>query len=119
MSDLIQSGAAWLSEKLASHAATTCSFRQGATTVSVRATRGKATIERPEADGQTVLIEVATVNIPAADLGSVRPKNGDTLTGTGIDFEVAAPFAGAGCWQWVGGFKTTIKVFLKERNAAG
>jgi len=89
MSDLIQSGAAWLSEKLASHAATTCAFRQGATTVSVRATRGTARIERPEADGQTVLIEVATVNIPAVDLGAVRPKNGDTLTGTGIDFEVA------------------------------
>lgn len=119
MADLIQSGAAWLSEKLASHAATTCAFRQGATTLSVRATRGVARIERPEADGQTVLVEVAAVNIPAADLGMIRPKNGDVLTGTGIDFEVAAPVAGMGCWQWVGGFKTTIKVFLKERNAAG
>lgn len=119
MADLIQSGAAWLSEKLASHAATTCTLRQGATTLTVRATRGTARIERPEADGQTVLVEVAAVNIPAADLGAIRPKNGDVLTGTGIDFEVAAPVAGMGCWQWVGGFKTTIKVFLKERNAAG
>lgn len=119
MSDLIQSGAAWLSEKLAGHASTTCTLRQGSTTVTVRATRGTARIERPEADGQTVLVEAATVNIPVVDLGAIRPKNGDILTGTGVDFEVAAPVAGIGCWQWVGGFKTTIKVFLKERNAAG
>jgi hypothetical protein len=79
MADLLQSGAAWLSEKLASHASTTCTLRQGTTTLSVRATRGKATIERPEADGQTVMIEVAAVNIPAVDLGVIRPKNGDVL----------------------------------------
>ena len=117
MSDAIKTGIDWLTEQLATHAGASCSLTQGATVKAVRATRGTCRIERPEADGTVVQVETATMTIPTADLGGIVPKNGDLLTGDGIDYEVAAPYQGAACWQWVGAYKTAIRVFLKERNA--
>lgn len=117
MADMIQQGLGWLTGMLAAHAAVECSLKPAQSPpLTVRATMGRCQVEAPDANGATSIVESRSAIIPAADLGSYRPRNGDRLTGEGIDCEVAAPYHGAASWAWADAFKTRMRVFLRERN---
>lgn len=117
VSDMIQTGLAWLAEKRAAFAAKACTLTAGQTNYALRATLAKRQVEVSGEGGATLIVEIMTAIVPTADLGSYRPKNGDRLTGTGIDFEVRAPSAGARAWEWSDAHKTAVRLFLRERNA--
>lgn len=115
---MLQTGLAWLTEKRATFAATACTLTAGQTTYALRATLAKRQVEVSGEGGGTLIVEIMTAIVPASDLtGAYRPKNGDRLTGTGIDFEVRAPSAGARAWEWSDAHKTAVRLFLRERNA--
>ena len=119
MGDAVGNGLSWLTGKLADHASVTCALQSGqSAAISVRVTLGKSQVEIPDAHGAQVIVEVRTATVPAADLGAYRPRNGDRLTGTGVDCEVAAPGGhGAASWAWADGHRQRIKIFLRDHDA--
>lgn len=117
MADMIQSGLAWLTEQRAAHASTPCTLLVGQASRSVRATLTRKAVEVVGEGGAILIVETMTAIIPLADVGTVRPKNGDRLTATGLDFVVHPPAAGAKAWDWVDSHNTAIRVYLRERNA--
>ena len=118
MSDMMQTGLAWLTAKHAAYASETCVLTAGQTSLTVRVTLAKRQVEVSGEGGATMIAEIMTALIPAGDLlGAYRPKNGDRLQGAGIDFEVQAPSAGAKAWDWSNAHKTAVRVYLREHNA--
>ena len=118
MADTIQTGLTWLAGQLAAYAAVACTLTPGKnrSPIPVRASMGQARVEAPEAGGAVVLVDTRAAIITASDLGDYRPRNGDRLTGAGIDCEVAAPHHGSASWTWADAYHTRIRVFLRERN---
>lgn len=123
MADMIQTGLGWLSGKLAAHAAVSCLLAPPQARspiqalIQVRASMGQARVEMPDAGGAIAIVDTRVALIPASDLGAYRPRNGDRLTGAGVDCEVAAPHHGSASWDWADAYHTRIRVFLRERNA--
>ncbi len=118
MSDMMQTGLTWLTAKHAAYASKACTLTAGSTALSVRVTLAKRTVEIVGEGGATMIAEIMTAIVPAGDLlGGYRPKNGDRLTGTGIDFEVQAPGPGAKAWDWSNAHQTAVRIYLRERNA--
>jgi len=118
MSDMMQTGLTWLTAKHAAYASKACTLTAGSTVLAVRVTLAKRTVEVSGENGATMIAEVMTAIIPAGDLlGAYRPRNGDRLQGTGIDFEVQAPGTGAKAWDWSNAHQTAVRVYLRERNA--
>jgi len=117
MADMLQKGLAWLTQKRAAFASTPCVLTAGQVSYSVRATMAKRQVEVSGDGGATMIVETMTAIIPAVDLQAYRPKNGDRLTGTGINFEVRAPSTGAKAWDWSDAHNTAVRVYLRERNA--
>lgn len=120
MADMIHRGLGWLTDKLAAHAAVSCTLTPAQSppiaVLTVRATMGRCQVEAPDAGGSVVLVQAQVAFIPAIDLCGYEPRNGDRLSGPGIDYEVAAPCHGASSWTWGDGFKTRMRIFLRERN---
>ena len=83
-----------------------------------RATLGTTQVEVPDAGGASIVVESRSVTIPAEDLAGYKPRNGDRLTGEGIDHEVAAPAAGTPSWAWVDSYQTRMRVYLKEHHGS-
>ena len=118
MGDTIQTGLGWLAGKLAAHAAVTCILTpsQSRLPIPVRASMGQARVEAPDAGGAVAIVDTRTAIIPVSDLGDYRPRNGDRLTGAGVDCEVAAPHHASASWAWADAYHTRVRVFLRERN---
>lgn len=118
VSDMLQTGMEWMTAKRKAYASTSGILTVSGTPVSVGFTLAKRPVEVLGEGGGTMLVETMTAIISIVDMGTVRPKNGDKLsTGTGIDFEVRTPVAGAAAWEWCDAHHTAIRVFLRERNA--
>ena len=118
MSDMIQTGLAWLTAKRAAFAATPCVLKAESVNFSIHATLTKRQVEVTGEGGATMIAEVMTAIFPVSELtAGYRPKNGDKLTGTGIAFEVRAPSAGTQAWTWADAHQTAIRMFLREYNA--
>jgi hypothetical protein len=103
MSDMMQTGLAWLTAKHAAYASATCVLTAGQTSLTVRVTLAKRQVEVSGEGGATMIAEIMTALIPAGDLlGAYRPKNGGP---------------GAKAWDWSNAHKTAVRVYLREHNA--
>jgi hypothetical protein len=84
VSDLLQSGAAWLAGKIKARAAQTVTYRRGADSVSLSATLGHSLLRVTEGDGRTRTIRTdRDFLVTAADLvlsgETVTPARGDAI----------------------------------------
>ena len=110
-------GLGWLTGQLADHASVSCTLMPAqSAAIPVRATLGKVQVQVPDANGAVLIVEVATAIVPAEDLVGYTPRNGDRLTGTGVDYEVAAPGHGTASWAWMDAYRTRVRLYLRERN---
>lgn len=86
MSDLLASGAAWLAGKLASHAATSITYRRGASSVSIFASFGRTVFEVVGNDNAVTRFTSRDFLFAAGDLdfgsGPVDPRRNDLVTAT-------------------------------------
>ena len=77
---------------------------------------GKARVQVPDAGGAELIVETPSAIVPSADLSGYQPKNGDRLTGTGVDYTVQAPGHGLPSWSWTDTYKTRMRIYLREHN---
>ena len=120
MADLMANGLAWLAQQQADFASVSCTLKpKQSAAITVRATLGKAQIQVPDAGGAAVIVETPSAIIPAADLGGYQPRNGDLLTGVGVNYVITAPGHGASSWAWTDTYKTRMRVYLRENNVTG
>ena len=120
MPDMMATGLAWLAEQQANHAAVICMLKPPqSAAITVRVTLGKAHIQVPDAGGAELIVDTPSAIIPSADLNGYQPRNGDKLTGPGIDYVVAAPGHGVASWAWTDMYRTRMRVYLREHNGTG
>lgn len=99
---MLATGAAWLAEQQAAHAASEVVYSRGELQVSVRATRGRSAFQKQDADG--TLVEFRSVDFIflceelVLDGAATEPRPGDRITVTLGDatllYEVQNPAGG-------------------------
>jgi len=120
MPDMMATGLAWLAEQQANHAAVVCTLKPPqSAAITVRVTLGKARVQVPDAGGAELIVETPAAIVPSTDLNGYQPRNGDRLTGAGVDYVVAAPGHGVSSWAWTDVYKTRMRVYLREHNGTG
>lgn len=122
MTDLINTGLAWLNDKLTSHASQTYTYRRGLDSVDLAVTIGKAKIN-PLSQLAGVLADRDAAqpsakhsdhrfSFAAADLTLGEPQEGDTLevTADGVTtlYILASPLDGGPAWSYTDGHELRI-----------
>lgn len=89
MSDLLASAASWLADQQAAHLAATVTYRRGAQSVSLAATRGRTEFDEPDAVTgfpvrQTSVdwLVTAAALVLSGDAAATLPARGDTIEET-------------------------------------
>lgn len=118
--DLLQTGAAWLSGQLKSHAAQLVTYQRGASSIEVRANLGRSEGEQEESgrlitrfESRDYLIDVADLLLD--DLAS-EPQEGDRIIeGPLEDGKVyqVAPIPGRTCWEYADAYRNKFRVHTK------
>jgi hypothetical protein len=121
MADLLETGQAWLADKLQEHAARSVVYHRGAQNVAVLATIGRTLLRLDDGDGG---VRMAWTDrdflIPAANLVlngiTVTPETGDRITETvGLNtstFEVMA-YGGEPPWRYSDPFGKLLRIHTK------
>jgi len=120
MTDLLQAGALWLTDKLHTHAAHEVYYRRGLQQVPVTATIGKTIFETTNEFGIVERIESRDFLIRVSDLivgGNLTlPERGDRIaemSGTQtLIYEVLAP-GREPAWRYSDAFRTLLRIHTK------
>ena len=118
MTDLIASGAAWLSGQLKEHVSQSVTLRRGVQSTSgISATIGNTTFEAHDEVGSIVQIQSRDYLIEAADYAiagqATLPRRDDVIVESdGSEFEVL-PIEGV-YWRWSDPYRTRLRVHTKQ-----
>jgi hypothetical protein len=117
MTDRLKSGAAWLSQQMRAHAASTVTYTRGPEAVPIDATKGRTTFEQNDASGVLArvdsidfLIDPTTLILAGVE---TRPQRGDTVTDADGVVYTVYPANGEDCWRWSGGHRYTLRIHTK------
>jgi hypothetical protein len=92
MTDLLDTGAAWLAAQQKSHAARDVTYSRAAQSVVVKATKGQSRFEVTDTNGSQTTITGTDFIVRRADLHfggtEVEPVTGDRITDSGLLYEV-------------------------------
>lgn len=115
MANLLNTGAAWLNEQLASHVATSITYsRPGQPDVSITATVGQSEYESDPTFGQMEFTS-RDYTFPIAALGSLgEPARGDQITEGNDVFDVSAPDENMQVFRYCDHGKTRVRVHTKR-----
>lgn len=99
MTDLLKTGAQWLADQQAAHAAHNVMYKRGAQSATLVAMAGRSEWELPDAGGPVMRAETRDFVIRVADLrldgSAVTPQRGDLIDepigSVTVTFEVIAP----------------------------
>ncbi len=100
MSDLLNTGVAWLAQQLAAHAAQSIAYTHSATTATLAAAVGQTTFAADRGDGGTVEWQSVDFVLPLADFvaaGFTLPERDDRIAWGGRTYEVLP--VGAQCYR--------------------
>ncbi len=113
MSDLLQTGAAWLANRLADSAASLCTYHRGNSYAQVRATVGSSTFEAASQSGVIEVWQSRDFIIKASSLPFGEPLRHDTIVETigGVDltYEVTSP-SGMPVFRYADPFRNCVRV---------
>jgi len=120
MSDLLQSGAAWLASQMHSHAAHEITYKRGAEQLPLVATIGKTLFETTNEHGIVERIESRDFMVRAGDLilggNVVTPLRGDHIRETAgnqtCTYEVLAP-GREPAWRYSDAYRTLLRIHTK------
>jgi hypothetical protein len=125
MSNLLQSGSAWLAAQQKTNASTLVTYQRGGAagqTVQVSVAIGRTEQETVSNEGAIVETQTKDFLIVAADLVlssiAVQPKAGDQIVWTdGSVYEVMDMGAGIGPWRWSDDYRIRYRIHTKQVNA--
>jgi hypothetical protein len=105
MTDRLKTGAAWLSQQMRAHAASSVTYTRGPEAIpDLAATKGRTQFELADASGVLTRVDSVDFIVTAADLilsGVVTlPQRGDTITDAAGVVHAVYPFNGQDCWRW-------------------
>ena len=117
MTDLLQTGLAWLHQERAAHMASAAVYRRLGTgaTAPIGVTVSQVRYERPDAAGVPVEVRVTDFIVSAAAFG-VTPEPGDTIELGGRTFEVT-PLGEDPCWRWTDMSHAAMRVHTRDTGA--
>ena len=117
MSNLLKTGAQWLSDMRTAHMAEQLTYKRGSSTVAIMGTPGKTDYEVADESGLKVGSQVTDFLIIAADLilgGAVTtPQHGDQIIFGGSVYEVLN-LPGDGCWRYSDPYKIVLRIHTKQ-----
>lgn len=121
MVDRLDTAAAWLTGKLKTHASVAVVLeRSNGTQYNLTATRGQTIFEgQGFDDGATVRIESADFIVDVVELGTYRPRPGDSITvdSQSSKYEVFAP-DGDHAWRFSSAAEKSIRIHTRRVNVA-
>ena len=117
MTDLLQTGLAWLHQERAGHMASTAVYRQLATgaTLPISVTASQVRYERPDAAGVPAEVRVTDFIVARAELG-FTPEPGDMIEFGGRAYEVT-PLGEEPCWRWTDMSHAAMRVHTRDTGA--
>ena len=123
MSNILQTGMAWMAAQLQTGVAVTITYRRGTEFVSFVATLGSSLLKTTDTSGRVKLERTDRDFIFAASLlnfggGAVTPQRGDTVESGGECFEVMAP-GREPHYRYLDPHKTMLRVHSKYVGAVG
>lgn len=121
MSDLLQTGSAWLEEQRHAHMTHSVVYWRGLHSVTLNATVGRTPFEQSDSEGVLIAAEVRDYIFRAEDLvlnGShVLPLVGDriveTIDGSACTFELMS-IGSEPCWRYSDQFQQAFRVHTKR-----
>ena len=120
MADMLAAGAAWLTDRLRSSAASTVAYVRSGNTATVPATIGQSRFESQDGSGVIEQWESRDFIIKTAELPYGEPQRGDRiyeqLGGVAQIYEVAAP-RGVPLFHYGDAFQTCVRVHTKRVDA--
>jgi hypothetical protein len=113
VSDLLQTGAAWLANRLADSAASLCTYHRGNSYAQVRATVGSSTFEAQSQSGVIETWQSRDFIIKTSSLPFGEPARHDTVVETidGVDltYEVTSP-SGMPVFRYADPYRNCVRV---------
>lgn len=120
MADMLAAGAAWLTDRLRSSAASTVAYVRSGNTATVPATIGQSRFESQDGNGVIEQWESRDFIIKTEELPYGEPQRGDRiyeqLGGVAQIYEVAAP-RGVPLFHYGDAFQTCVRVHTKRVDA--
>lgn len=120
MADMLAAGAAWLTDRLRSSAASTVAYVRSGNTATVPATIGQSRFESQDGNGVIEQWESRDFIIKTDELPYGEPQRGDRiyeqLGGVAQIYEVAAP-RGVPLFHFGDAFQTCVRVHTKRVDA--
>jgi hypothetical protein len=120
MADMLAAGAAWLTDRLRSSAASTVAYVRSGNTATVPATIGQSRFESQDGNGVIEQWESRDFIIKTDELPYGEPQRGDRiyeqLGGVAQIYEVAAP-RGVPLFHYGDAFQTCVRVHTKRVDA--
>ena len=122
MTDLLKSGSAWLSGQMKAHAASTVTYKRGANSVSIAATKGRSEFEIVGGElADLVRADLSDWIVDADELilasVTVEPQIGDLVeetTGTvKRTYEVMAPAPRTAPWRYSDPYHERLRIHSK------
>ena len=117
MADMLADGAAWLTDRLRSSAASTVAYVRSGNTATVPATIGQSRFESQDGNGVIEQWESRDFIIKTDELPYGEPRRGDLiieeLDGVATFYEVTAP-RGVPVFHWADAFQEVIRIHTKQ-----
>jgi hypothetical protein len=119
MSNLMQTGQAWLAGQLKAHVSTPVVYDRGGQTVTLDATFGRTDAERVDENGVGIREEIVDFLVTAADLvidgAAVLPKRGDAIryTDGAVEKTYEVMTVGEGHYRPADPFGTMLRIHTK------
>ena len=117
MADMLAAGAAWLTDRLRSSAASEVAYVRGGNTATVPATVGSSTFEAQGASGVIEQWESRDFIVKTEELPYGEPRRGDRiyeqLGGVANIYEVSAP-RGVPLFRYADAFQTAVRIHTKR-----
>ena len=120
MPDMLQTGSAWLADRLKAHAARDVSYRRGAQQATVRAIIGRKDFEVDSAEGRLYFrandFLIQRVDLVLGELPTL-PERGDRIVvdfGGGEETFEVLPGDGSPPWEYSDAFEKLLRVHTKK-----
>ncbi|MBI3866814.1 MAG: hypothetical protein HY290_33460 [Planctomycetia bacterium] len=121
MSDLLQSGLAWLAQKLKQHASRQVTYERGVNSVVLLATPAKTQFEQSDTSGLKVDSEIRDFLIAPADLvlagEMVLPERGDLIResdGSTLHLFEVVPVGGEPPYRYTDPYRNLFRIHVRE-----
>lgn len=113
MADLLDSGLAWLAQKMRGHASAALAYQRGESSITVNGTWARVDREVSEGTDFRLQNELRDLLVPADEMTLGEPLVGDRVIEGSRTYEVL-PLEGTQHWQWLGNRERMYRIHVKR-----